>query len=226
MQYDLNNTVLVFFGAPGSGKGTLARMLEERLGFKVLSTGDLCRKHIRGNTEIGLCIKDQISKGQLISDDLITKMVKGWLDNKLSLKKSIILDGYPRTASQAKLFNDLCKKEKYKFNFRVILFEISDEIVIDRLKSRLICSNRQCQAIFSTKTQVKEGDKCLKCDSILLRREDDKESVVEVRFKSFLNDKQLFEQYYNGINQPLEKLEIDGKTQEEVFEAFIKMLNE
>jgi len=52
-----------------------------------------------------------------------------------------------------------CKKEKYKFNFRVILFEISDEIVIDRLKSRLICSNRQCQAIFSTKTQVKEGDK-------------------------------------------------------------------
>ena len=105
-----NNTkkiIFSFFGPPGSGKGTLAERAARELNFEVLSTGNLCRKHIAQKTALGEKLDFYVKKGQLIPDELITLMVKEWLESTLEAQVPIILDGYPRTKGQASHFLEM-----------------------------------------------------------------------------------------------------------------------
>jgi len=103
--------IFSFFGPPGSGKGTLAERLSKELKFEVLSTGNLCRKHVSLQTDLGKQLDTYLKKGQLIPDDLITQLVKEWLEPKIQHQASIILDGYPRTKGQALKFLDMFNLE-------------------------------------------------------------------------------------------------------------------
>ena len=100
-----------FLGAPGSGKGTLAEQCVKQLGFKVLSTGNLCREAIASGSEQGKQLETFTKAGQLVPDDLITSMVDSWLAKETTTDTAIILDGYPRTEKQAEQVLNLLKQK-------------------------------------------------------------------------------------------------------------------
>tara|TARA_B110000438_G_C15735192_1_gene616015 strand:- start:398 stop:973 length:576 start_codon:yes stop_codon:yes gene_type:complete len=125
--------ILIFLGAPGSGKGTQATNLADRYGYKHLSTGDMLRSNVKQNTELGIKAKKYMQNGDLVPDDLIIQMVTDFLT---SLEENtVILDGFPRTEIQAKSLD--LKIRSLKFNLsRVLYLDVGDKDVIDRLSSR------------------------------------------------------------------------------------------
>lgn len=141
----------IFFGPPGSGKGTLARMCQEKLGWVQLSTGDLFRKHISEGTELGKQIDFAIKSGTLVDDKIVTKMVEQWIEEHVATARAFIFDGFPRTLVQAELFFKLMKEKFAQLKMQLVEFEISDQTVIDRLSSRRVCQKSSCQAIYSIK---------------------------------------------------------------------------
>jgi adenylate kinase len=177
--------VYIFIGPPGSGKGTVAHECIKRLGWASLSTGNLCREHISKKTEIGKEIDLIIKSGKLISDELITSLVDEWLANTIDKSQGIILDGYPRTEQQVVLFFDLLRRRYPHVQVQVIKFDINDEEVIKRLSNRLICQNKDCQAVYSMGSSngfaPSKAHICDICSSQLARRLDDKPEVIRDR---------------------------------------------
>ena len=134
-------TIIVLFGPPGSGKGTQAQVLAEKFGFKHISTGDLFRYNLKNNTPLGQEAKSYMDKGKLVPDELTTKMLKDELQRN-SNQKGFILDGYPRTTSQAKAL-DLLLDELFQTNVDVTLaLNVEDEILVERIKKRSLDSGR------------------------------------------------------------------------------------
>ena len=179
----------IFIGPPGSGKGSLSKLCTEQFGWTQLSTGNLCRKHIMEETEIGKQIDFTIKSGKLIPDDLITELVDEWLGQMVQEDKTVILDGFPRNASQVEnLFRIL--REKYaSLKIKVVRFLISDETAARRICSRYVCVNKQCQAVYSGNAQSgltsKEDMKCDACGAALGRRDDDSVETVMNRLKVY-----------------------------------------
>jgi adenylate kinase len=177
--------VYIFIGPPGSGKGTLAQECVKQFHWATLSTGALCRQHISQQTEIGKQIDLIIKSGKLISDNLVTSMVDEWLAQQVNKAEGIILDGYPRTEQQVTLLFDLLRTKYAGLQLRVVKFDISDESVIRRLSSRLMCQNKECQAIYSTYPGAglapKKPSVCDRCSSPLVQRPDDKPGVIHDR---------------------------------------------
>ena len=225
MKVGTKNTIFSFFGAPGSGKGTLATDCVKSLGFKVLSTGNLCRERIARGDEVGKSIEKYIKSGGLIPDELVTGMVEDWLKNEANHGSPIILDGYPRTKKQAELFLALLKKNFAHHTFRVISLVISDEEIIKRLSGRLVCENKACQATTSKSMAAEAGiPECLLCGSKLIRREDDKEEVVRERLRVYAQHSGDLLNYYSDAGQKIEELKASGLAVSQVFEAFKQML--
>ena len=221
----MSNMVFTLFGIPGSGKGTLAKKCKAELGFEVLSTGDLCRKYSQEDTELGKNIKDTINAGHLVSDEIISTMVKNWLLEKDS-SKPIILDGYPRNAKQAELFSNI--KKELDLEHSIIVLDIDEKTVVDRFASRLICSNSQCQEVFSTGSfrQAKKEGICDVCSSPLIRRADDMPEVVRERIKCFYKQQAEIFSYYSSVGQNIEHIDINDKTPDDIFEDFKRLLGQ
>jgi len=222
---DLSKMIFSFFGPPGSGKGTLAERAVKELGFKMLSTGNLCRQHVAQKTEFGKMLDEYLKKGALIPDELITDMVKDWLESHVKMGNPIILDGYPRTRRQAELFYNLLKNSFSEYKFRVILINLSQEAIIKRLAGRLVCENKSCQAVYNlSMSQISEVKKCEKCGGNLIRRNDDREEVVRARLKFYSEYSDEILNYYRSIGQKIEELNIEGLSVDEVFENFKSIL--
>jgi len=224
-QTDSRPVIYSFLGPPGSGKGTLARFCGEKLGIKTLSTGDLCRKHIALSTELGKKIKDCIADGHLISDQLITDMVKGWLKEVDLSKDSIILDGYPRTQMQAELFLSFLHENHPDVLFVVISFEIPAEEIINRLEQRLVCKNKACQAIYSAAVPPRTSGVCDHCHSDLVRRADDKQEVVRERLKGYPAHRDALLDFYRSAHVSIETLDVAGLVPAQVFGSFRSISN-
>lgn len=172
---------LVFLGAPGSGKGTQSDYIASKLGIKKISTGDLFRSQIKNKTAIGLKIKSIIDSGNLVSDDIVLDTVKNALDE---LKNNgFIMDGFPRTLSQAKKFDELLISFDVK-QLRIIFLKVSEKILIERLTNRRICGNcgENFHLVFK-KPLVKNS--CDRCQGQLIQRNDDKIDEIKARFKIF-----------------------------------------
>ncbi len=220
------NTIFSFFGAPGSGKGTVATECVKSLGFKVLSTGNLCREGIARGDELGKSIENYIKTGQLIPDEMVTNMVEEWLKKESTNGSPIILDGYPRTKKQAELFLALLKKSFSQYSLRVISLAIPDEEIVKRLSDRLLCENKACQ-VPTSRTMVTdlENPKCAFCGAKLIRREDDKEEVVRERLRVYAQHSGELLRYYQQLGQKVEELNVSGLSVAQVFEAFKQNLN-
>ena len=209
----------IFFGPPGSGKGTLARICQEKFGWVQLSTGDLFRKHISEGTELGKQIDFAIKSGRLVDDKVVTKMVEQWIQEHVAKDRGFIFDGFPRTLGQAELFLKLIKEKFAQFKMQLIKFEISDQIVIDRLSSRRVCQKSSCQAIYSAKKDSSRKSKvdgvCDLCEGPLIQRNDDQPETIKTRLLIYQQhaqplfdyyDKEGFEKIVVKANQPLEKV--------------------
>ncbi len=197
------NTIILLIGPPGSGKGTLSQMCAQELGWKKVSTGDLCRTHIEKQTEIGKTIDFAIKSGKLVSDGLMSQMVFEWFRERENGSDVVILDGYPRTVNQAKYFDDLVTHLDNSVKVIVAKFVINDKSVIDRLSNRYICKNKACQRVYSLKTSSALTPKrdmiCDACGGELIRRKDDNPEAIRERLKVYhLHEKGLLSHYENA----------------------------
>ncbi|MEM3646928.1 MAG: nucleoside monophosphate kinase, partial [Thermofilum sp.] len=171
---------IVFFGPPGSGKGTYASRLAPRLGVPHVSTGDILRDEVKSGSELGGKISSYVSGGKLVPDEVVNRVMAKRLSQD-DCGKGFILDGYPRTLQQA------CFLEKVsKIDF-VINLNVPDEVIVRRLSSRLVC--RKCGAIYNRITLPPKVDGvCDKCGGELYQRDDDKPEVVRERIRIYRSE--------------------------------------
>ena len=219
--------IFIFLGAPGSGKGSLAYACVDKLHWKQLSTGDLCRKHIVEGSVLGQEIDFAIKSGTLVSDDVIIDMVGQWLNEETLLNTSIILDGFPRTVPQAEGFIKLIKSNFAAIPLRIVHFVISDEVVIKRLSSRLICSNKDCQRSYSSNeiSQFfpKNLGKCDKCGATLKSRDDDRPEAIASRLEGYHYHIGALMDFYKKSGYVVEHI-LGNASSEQVFEEFLKLV--
>ncbi len=179
---------LVFLGPPGSGKGTISKIISNEFKYHHISTGDLFRENILNSTTLGKEIKKIVEKGELVPDQITIKIVK---DKIKAIKKNdnFILDGFPRNICQAEAL------DKFLPNVKIINFLINEELVIKRLSGRRIC--KSCNNIFNIYTlATKKNGICDVCKGDLYQREDDKEECLKTRLKEYkLQTKPLIEFY-------------------------------
>jgi adenylate kinase len=125
---------LILFGPPGAGKGTQAKLLEEKLQVRQLSTGDIFRSAIKNQTPLGVKVKAIMDAGKLVGDDVVVEMVAETI-SKPEFANGYILDGFPRTVAQAKSFDAMLEKRGEKLD-AFIAMEVPDEELISRLVNR------------------------------------------------------------------------------------------
>lgn len=221
--------VYIFIGPPGAGKGSLANLCVNHFAWLTVSTGNLCRKHSAEQTKIGKEIDLIIKSGKLINDDLINSMVSEWFNENADKAVSIIFDGYPRTVAQAQSFGAMLMAEFPKVRVRVVLFEITDDIVVDRLCSRYVCQNTECQAVYSRSSHSDlvstEAMVCGLCSGPLGRREDDGEGAVRKRLDIYHRHEQQLLDFYHVIGIAIIRLDASKQLQQ-VFEDFVHSIDE
>jgi adenylate kinase len=169
---------LIFLGPPGSGKGTQAAKLLEKVQVAHISTGDILRENVAKGTNLGLQAKGYMDEGKLVPDALIVEMMKHRLGAG-DCATGFILDGFPRTVSQAEALEKMLGELGMDLD-AVVLFEVSDAVVIERLSGRRGC--RQCGAIYHVRfNPSSRGECCQVCGGELFQREDDREEVIRKR---------------------------------------------
>ena len=167
---------IVIFGPPGSGKGTYASLLKNRLGIPHISTGDLVREEIRNNTNLGLEIKKYSDAGQLVPDKVITEILRKRLTQGPS--SGFILEGYPRSIEQARQLENITKIDV------VINLNVPDRVIVERLSTRIQC--KSCGAIYNERTlRPRTAGKCDRCGGELFKRADDQPDVILERLRIY-----------------------------------------
>lgn len=187
--------VIIMLGAPGTGKGTVASMLQDKLGIKQVSTGDIFRKNIKEGTELGILADKYISKGNLVPDDITIKVIVDRL-NEEDVKNGVILDGFPRTVKQAEELDKILAEKGKKVD-KVINLTTPDEEIIERIVNRRVCSNQECKTVFNLVLNPPKVDGiCDKCGSELVCRQDDTEETVRARLVNYFEQTSPLIEYY------------------------------
>ncbi len=181
---------VVLLGAPGVGKGTMAKKLSERFGLPHISTGDLLRENIRDNTPLGTEAREFVDSGRLVPDELVTEMVKMQLKEG-SASKGFFLDGYPRNVAQAKALKAFSEIS------RVINFVAPKKVIIERLSGRRTC--RKCGEIYHVKNiPPKKENVCDKCGSELYQRSDETPSIIIERLSVYQEETEPLIDFYRN----------------------------
>jgi adenylate kinase len=198
---------LILLGAPGSGKGTLAKKIEYEFGYKHFSTGELLRENIQNKTKLGLLAKPLLDNGQFVPDEIIIEVVK---DKILTQNQGFVLDGFPRTLNQAQTISEFTNIDK------VVYLHSDNKTLSDRLSSRRMCSNKSCGAIYNLNHY--KNNTCQICGSNLYQRDDDKKEVILKRFKVYQELTQPLIEFYKkqGLLVQLES----GGTPQQTFKEF------
>ena len=183
----------IFLGPPGAGKGTLAAQVSEEYRIPQISTGDIFRENIKNQTELGKKVKAVIDAGGLVSDDLVLEIVGDRL-KKDDCKNGFILDGFPRTIPQAEAF------EKLGIPVQVVNFEVTNQLIIDRLSNRRVC--KECKANYNVKFMPpKVEGKCDKCGGELFTREDDKIESITNRLEVYRKETEPLIDFYRKLDK-------------------------
>lgn len=189
--------VLIMLGAPGTGKGTVAAKLAEKLGIPQVSTGDIFRKAMAEKTPVGIEAEKYISKGMLVPDDVTIKIVEERLKDA-DVRNGLILDGFPRTIEQAEALDAMLKNVNKGVTLAVNL-ETPEEEIIDRIVNRRVCSNQECKTVYNTKLNPpKVEGVCDKCGKELIQRKDDNEETVKNRLVAYYKQSAPIVDYYKN----------------------------
>lgn len=173
---------MILVGPPGAGKGTQAEKLVAEYGIAHISTGDILRANVKAGTDLGTSAKGYMDAGKLVPDELIVNMMRKRLQDP-DCKKGFILDGFPRTVPQAEALDVLLKDLSIVLD-AVVLLDVPDDAVVERLCGRRMCRN--CGKIFHVKFNPSHsGNHCDQCGAELYQRDDDKESVIRQRLSVY-----------------------------------------
>jgi adenylate kinase len=175
---------LILLGAPGAGKGTVAKLLTELDGSVQISTGDILRGAVAAGTELGKKAQGYMNAGDLVPDELIMGIMKDRLQED-DCKSGYLLDGFPRTIPQAEALKELLADIGEKLDM-VVNLDVPRDVILDRLTTRRTCSNSDCQAIYNVKSNPpKQEGICDKCGSPVIQREDETEEAISHRLETY-----------------------------------------
>ncbi|HBE45447.1 MAG TPA: adenylate kinase [Deltaproteobacteria bacterium] len=175
---------IVLLGAPGAGKGTVAKQLTAYDGSVQISTGDILRNAVKAKTKLGMEAEGYMERGELVPDKLIMDIMEARLQEP-DCKKGFLLDGFPRTIPQAEALKKLLGRLNLKLD-AVINLDVPRDVILDRLATRRTCSNPECQEIYNIKSKPPSPDgKCLKCGFPVVQRADETVEAITKRLETY-----------------------------------------
>lgn len=204
---------LVFLGPPASGKGTQTSRLSKELNFPHVDTGSLLRKAIADGTADGITAKSFIEKGQLVPIEIVASIIKSRL-KEADCANGFILDGFPRSTEQAVMLAEMLKEidAGQDVNFKVIYFDIDQQLLLDRIIYRRSCKN--CGKIYNLQSlKPKCEGLCDDCCSELIQRKDDTEEIAKSRFDTYFEQTAPLIDFYEKQGS-LTKIDANGEVAE------------
>lgn len=216
--------VILMLGAQGTGKGTVAGLLSENLGWPQISTGDIFRKNMKEETPLGVEANKYMSKGELVPDEITVPMVANRL-NEEDAQAGAILDGFPRNLAQAEKLDEILQEKGKKVDLVINLTSPKDEI-ITRILNRRVCSNQNCKATYNlTMHPPKKDGICDKCGAELVQRGDDSDKAAIQNRLNIYDEKTLpLVEFYSkkGVLRTEEISEKTGRLGKDVAEDILK----
>jgi adenylate kinase len=175
---------IILLGAPGAGKGTVAKLLTAYDGSVQISTGDILRSAVKEGTPLGKEAEGYMKRGDLVPDELIMGIMEVRLQEP-DCQKGFILDGFPRTTRQAEALKTILDKLKITLDV-VVNLDVPTDVILDRLTTRRTCSNPSCQEIYNIKSKPPTEDgKCKKCGASVVQRDDETEEAITKRLDTY-----------------------------------------
>lgn len=212
---------LILLGAPGAGKGTVARLLVDKYGIIQISTGDILRGAVKAGTETGKKAEEYMNRGDLVPDSVIMGIMEERLQES-DCAKGFILDGFPRTIPQAEELDKLLKRINVELDL-IVNLEVPEDELLRRLTSRRTCSNSSCQAIYNVISQpTKIEGVCDICGSPTIQRDDETEDAIKHRLKTYVEKTQPLINYYSASEK---YISADSTSSEDVFKDIVKRLD-
>ena len=189
---------IILFGSPGVGKGTQAKILSSKFNIPHISTGDILRQAVKDQSPLGIEAQKVMDKGELVSDKLMISLVRDTLQNVMC-KNGFILDGFPRSKTQAIAFDKLLAELKIK-NIYLVAVVADEEELIQRLTTRRAC--RICGSIFNY-NEIRNCSSCPSCgaEHSFYQRDDDTENVIRHRMQVYNSTTKPVLDYYAGQNK-------------------------
>jgi adenylate kinase len=186
---------LILLGPPGSGKGTQAILLSERLGLVHVGTGDILREAVRNKTSAGKLAEPYVLKGQLVPDSLVNDLVNDRF-NRDDRPEQFVTDGYPRTLAQAASFDQVLRQQFLDL-CGVIFLDVDDEEIVRRLSGRWVCPI--CKTPYHmTSNPPKIPGRCDMDGHALIQRSDDREEIVRNRLRTYRDNTTELIPYYQA----------------------------
>jgi adenylate kinase len=180
---------LVILGRQGAGKGTQCMRLARHYVVPHISTGDIFRASVKAGSEFGLKADEYMRAGKLVPDEIVVGVVRERLCQRDARARGFILDGFPRTATQAEALDEMLEEEKMPLDLTIDL-EIDEEVALSRLAARRVCST--CASIYSTTRRPSIDWTCDNCGGEVVQRQDDTEEAIRKRLAD-----------YNELTKPL-----------------------
>ncbi len=208
------------FGPPGSGKGTVSKVLMARLGVPHISTGDILRENVQKGTPLGLEAKSVMDAGKLVSDDLVNRIAAERI-SRPDCAQGCILDGYPRTLEQGAVLVDLLAK--LGLEPVVVYLDVDYNIIVARLTARRSCP--KCGAVYNLVSKPpKAGGLCEVDDTPVVIRDDDKEEVIRQRFANYEKQTQPLVEFFSGKVKRFYRVQVGEGSPEENSDRVCRIL--
>ena len=194
---------LILLGAPGAGKGTVAKLLTKFDGSVQISTGDILRGAVSAGSELGKQAEAFMKAGDLVPDSLIMGIMETRLQEP-DCANGFLLDGFPRTIPQAESLKELLGKIGVELDMAVNI-DVPRDVILDRLTTRRTCSNTDCQAIYNVKSNPpKVEGVCDKCGSPVIQRDDETEEAISKRLDTYNEKTAPLANFYRGEGMLME----------------------
>jgi adenylate kinase len=209
---------LVLLGAPGSGKGTQAKLLEEQHGIRQVSTGDILRKAVSEKTPLGTKAAGYMQKGELVPDGVMLDLIGERLAGD-EYRNGFVLDGFPRTIAQAEGLDALLKRLGASLD-SVLFVNVPRETIVERLSGRRTC--KDCGSLYHVAlAPAKEAGRCDRCGGDLYQRDDDREEMIGARLNVYEKQTAPLIDYYKkkGLLREIEGTGEVEEVQDRIVEA-------